>query len=431
MCGYKSINELNDVNKNVKTKFRTLYKRNEYIPRMHGLRDAIVDIDSHQIEDINKSVILKLKENKLFRKNLVDGLSVIAWDGVELCETTKAIEGLPEREYEERGEIRKYVKFLCGMNIGPLANIMITSKQLMEVEKITTKSGKERAKTIGETKALEAIWKDTEKLVGRIIDVHVFDALYLNQNVVNMINDAHRYFVIRLKDESRLIYQDAKGLFEHRESDYQYEIVEHIIEKKTIYTKLAKKKDSKKTKIRKEKREITNTKLGEKKFISEKVQTRKNSTVTIKEYERVVARKEVWDDTFELTGYEEPARVVRSKEIIYRYGKEIKQEIYVVTNMLEHDVETILTIMHLRWNIENCGFRTLKQRYNLEHIFVGEINAINYMVQIIFLAFNLLELYLKVRLKETLDLTWSMITKSFEDDLRHDKTILALFNNSG
>ena len=145
----------------------------------------------------------------------------------------------------------------------------------------------------------------------------------------------------------------------------------------------------------------------------------------------VVARKEVWDDTFELTGYKEIARVVRSKEIIYRNGKEIEQEIYVVTNMLEHDVETILTIMHLRWNIENNGFRTLKQRYNLEHIFIGEMNAINYMVQMIFLAFNLLELYMKIRLTEKLNLTWSMITKSFEDDLRHNKTLIPLFNNSG
>ena len=397
---------------------------------MHGLRDGITDINYHQIEDINKSVILKAKENKIFRKNKVDGLTVMAWDGVELSETNKDIDGLPEREYETLGEIRKYIKFECAMNIGPVANIMVASKQHLEVEKITTKSGKERAKTIGETKSFESMWKDTEKMIGGVVDVHVFDALYLNQNIVNIINNANRYFVIRLKDESRLIYRDAKGLFGHIDSNYQYEIVEHIIEKNIKYSKLAKKKSCVKTKTKKEKREITSTKLGEKKFILEKTQTRKNSTVTIKEYERVVARKEVWDDTFELTGYKEPARVIRSRETIYRDGKEVKQEIYVVTNMLNHDVETILTIMHLRWNIENCGFRTLKQRYNLEHIFVGEINAINYMVQIIFLAFNLLELYLKIRLKKTLDLTWSMITKCFEDDLRHGKTLISLFNNS-
>lgn len=58
---------------------------------MHGIRDAIVDIDYKQIEDINKSVILKAKENKIFRKNKVDGLTVMAWDGVELSETKKKL----------------------------------------------------------------------------------------------------------------------------------------------------------------------------------------------------------------------------------------------------------------------------------------------------------------------------------------------------
>ena len=96
------------------------------------------------------------------------------------------------------------------MNVGPKANIMVTTKQLLEVDKITTKSGKERAKTIGETKAFEEQWSETVKLIGGVIDVHVFDALYLNQNVTNMINDANKYFVIRLKDESRDIYEDAK-----------------------------------------------------------------------------------------------------------------------------------------------------------------------------------------------------------------------------
>lgn len=96
---------------------------------------------------------------------------------------------------------------------------------------------------------------------------------------------------------------------------------------------------------------------------------------------------------FEITGYKEKVKVVKAKEIKSN-GK--NQEIRVVTNMLSHDEETILKIMHIRWNIENCGFRTLKQRYKLEHIYIGELNSINYMVQMIFLVFNLLELYMKI-----------------------------------
>ena len=82
----------------------------------------------------------------------------MGWDGVELNETNKDITGLSEREHD-KNDVRKYVKYLVGMNIGEKANIIVTSTQLLEVE---------------------SIWSDTEKLMGRVIDVHALDALYLN-----------------------------------------------------------------------------------------------------------------------------------------------------------------------------------------------------------------------------------------------------------
>ena len=388
LCGYKSINVLNEVNKNKKLDLRMLYRKREYIPRTHGIRDCITDTDCHQIEQINKSIILKAKENKVFRKNTIDGLCVMAWDGVELNETNKDISGLPEREHSD-GNISKYLKYLVGMNVGERANIVVTSTQLLGTEKITTKSGNERAKTIGETKAFENVWKDTEKLIGRVIDVHVFDALFLNQNVTSLIDKTGKYFVIRLKNENRDIYKDAEGIFNKREADKEYEIVEIITTKDIKYSSNAKKKDEMKTKTKKEKRKISLAKLGEKVLVDEYVQNKKNSTVKVKVYEKVV------------------------------------------TNMLNHDVETILKIMHLRWNIENCGFRTLKQRYNINHIYIGNLNAINYIVQMIFLVFNLLELYTKFRLKIDMDITWITIFKLFERELHSDKKLIELFNSSG
>lgn len=427
ICGHSSINEFINTNSNKYINFKQLYKFNEYVPQMHGFRDCIIDTEYGQIEKINKSIILKAKENKIFRKNKIDGLTVMAWDGVELNETKKDIKGLPQREYKEQEEIRSYIKYVCGMNVGPVANIMVTSKQLLEEEIITTKSGKERAKTTGETTAFESHWKETEKLIGGVIDVHVFDALYLNQNITNLINDSGGYFVIRLKDEKREIYKDANGLFDKKEPDMEYEIVEHITIKKVKYSKQAKKKDKIRTKIRTEKRKITTNELGEKIFISKKEQQKKNSIVEINEYEKVIIRKKVWSDEFDLTGYNSKVRVIKSTETSCKG----KQELYVVTNMLGHDVETVLKIMHLRWNIENCGFRKLKQRYNLEHIFIGELNAINYIVQMIFMAFNLLELYMKIRLKEEVNITWSTIIKLFEIELHNNKSISILLNNSG
>ena len=224
LCGYKSINALKEINQNKQLDLRMLYHCGEYVPQTHGLRDCIIDTDYSQLLLINNSVIEKAKENRVFNKNTVDGLRVMAWDGVELNETTKNIEGLPEREYDT-DNIRKYNKFLVGMNVGERANILVISKQHMETEKITTKRGNERAKTEGETKTFERAWKESEKLIGGVIDVHVFDALYLNQNITNLINNAGRHFVIRLKDKNRNIYKDAKGLFENQEASKKYEIV--------------------------------------------------------------------------------------------------------------------------------------------------------------------------------------------------------------
>lgn len=187
LCGHKSINELMSTIHNKETSFENLFDRKEYIPKMHGLRDCISNTDYKQIEEINYSVIEKAKENKIFKKNLVDGLMVVAHEGVEISETNKNIANLPEREHKD-GKISKYIKYLCSMNVGPRGNFVIMTEQLTEREKVLTESGRKKAKTIGETTAYLEILPTLNKLIGRNIDVNVFDALYVNANVMNEIN---------------------------------------------------------------------------------------------------------------------------------------------------------------------------------------------------------------------------------------------------
>lgn len=254
LCGYKSINEIIQTNNNKNTDFKGIFSKKEFIPKMHGLRDCVKDTDYNQIRIINDSIIKKAKENKIFRKNKIDGLAVIAWDGVELTETTKNIDGLPEREHADG--IRKYIKYTVAMNVGEKANILIDSKQLMEKEKVITESGAKRAKTTSETKQFEEMFESVNRKMGTV-DVHVMDALYLNRNITNMINDNSQYFVIRITDETRTIYKDAKELFDKNEPLKEYEIVEIITNKKVKYSKAAKKKDIEKTKVRTEIRNVT------------------------------------------------------------------------------------------------------------------------------------------------------------------------------
>ncbi len=138
LCHHSSIKELNDTTHDKHTSLKNFFNKKEYIPKTHGLRDCIEDTDYKQLIDINNDIINKAKENKFFKKNLVDGLSVCAWDGVELCETEKEIDNLPEREHEN-GEIKKYIKYLCAMNIGSRANIMVMAKQMTEKKNFNKK----------------------------------------------------------------------------------------------------------------------------------------------------------------------------------------------------------------------------------------------------------------------------------------------------
>ena len=426
LCHHNSINELNDTTHDKHTSLKNFFNKREYIPKTHALRDCIIETDYKQLVDINNDVINKAKENKFFKKNLVDGLSVCAWDGVELHETSKKIDNLPDREHEN-GDINKYIKYLCAMNIGERANIMITTKQMTEKEKVLTKKGKEKAKTFGETTAMLEMIPIVEDKIGRVIDVHVMDALYLNKNIMSAINERNQYFVIRMKDDTKLIYKDAKGLFEKSKPITEYEIVEVIEEISVKYSKKAKHKDYSKTKIRIKERAVSNKKIGEKIYIDTKESIKKNSVKIVKKFERVIKKVQAWSDEFEFSTYEHPVRVIRSVEQYWHEGKEKTQELYIATNMLNHCVRTIIKIMHLRWNIENCGFRKLKQQYNLEHIFIGEFNAINYIFQMIILVSNLLEMYFKIRLRKTVNYTYIMLKKIFEKEIQTIENIGDLF----
>ena len=103
------------------------------------------------------------------------------------------------------------------------------------------------------------------------------DALYLNKNVSNLINSNNQYFVIRINDKTRLIYQDAKELFDKIKPIKGYEIVEIITHKKIKYSKRAKNKDCEKTKVKTKIQKTSSEKLGKKKLVEIKVQHKKNS----------------------------------------------------------------------------------------------------------------------------------------------------------
>ena len=81
-CREKSINQIIEkVNK--RKKYRNLFTRKEAIPKMHGFRDGIKDIKLEDLKQINRNIIRKAKENKIYRKGTIDRLVVVGIDGTE------------------------------------------------------------------------------------------------------------------------------------------------------------------------------------------------------------------------------------------------------------------------------------------------------------------------------------------------------------
>lgn len=439
MCQNSSINEIMETTHEVKT-FRNIYSPKEIIPKTHGLRDCLMDTPYEQMRLVNKNFIQTLKKNKVFIKNDIDKLRIFAFDATEVFETNKHIEGLPERKHRD-GRKSCYHKTFGIMQIGEKNQIMIRMEELkateveeirerlvneegLEIDKITDT----RMKSEGEITVLKRVFPEIEKEIGMEIDVVVGDALFSNAPVLNFIKSLGKDAVTRFKDERREIYKDAEGLFQNRKPDLNIELVEIITTIKTQYSKKSKKKN--KTKTRKEQiyRKVTENPINEKRIISTKTTHKKNSLTETIVKEKVLKKIEIWSDLFGLNGYDYGK--VRFVKYLENDGEKV-QTICVLTTLLNHKLDTILKIMHKRWLIENNGFRVLKTRYNLNHCYVGEINAIRLIIEIIMLVYNIMQMYINVRTKNYREsrMTRKILKKIFENEISNDREIYVLMCN--
>ena len=78
----KSINQI--MEKTHKRKlYKKMFKSNEVIPKAHGFIEGIKDLKVSELEKINKNIIKKAKENKIYRNGTIENLVVVGIDGTE------------------------------------------------------------------------------------------------------------------------------------------------------------------------------------------------------------------------------------------------------------------------------------------------------------------------------------------------------------
>ena len=224
-----------------------------------------------------------------------------------------------------------------------------------------------REGTIGGKRLIERL----KKRHGHFADVIVADALYLNAPFINILKENGLEGVIRLKDERRMIFQDAERLFKQDEG------------KKASFWK------------------------GKKKI-------------------------EVWDlSGFKMEGCPYKLRVVRYHEQWEENGKETERFMWLVTTLEAADYRVLWEMMHRRWDIEENGFHQLKTYYHAKHCYCRD--AVETIFNLISIGFNVRELYLYRRSRNFAGsgISRKSINRIFCDDLLTEKVKQILCEKGG
>ena len=221
--------------------------------------------------------------------------------------------------------------------------------------------------TIGGKRLIERL----KKRHGHFADVIVADALYLNAPFINTLKENGLEGVIRLKDERRMIFQDAERLFKQDEG------------KKASFWK------------------------GKKKI-------------------------EVWDlSGFKMEGCPYKLRVVRYHEQWEENGKETERFMWLVTTLEAADYRVLWEMMHRRWDIEENGFHQLKTYYHAKHCYCRD--AVETIFNLIIIGFNVRELYLYRRSRNFAGsgISRKNINRIFCDELLTEKVKQILYGKGG
>ena len=136
---------------------------------------------------------------------------VAGMDGVELFSSTKnpVRTALPGKTVQVKRNISTGV-VVC-MTVGKAPHVILGQEMLKP------RDGAEKDE--GELTGGKRLVEQLRKRHGHFADVIVADALYLNAPFINTIKENGLEAVIRLKDEKRLIFQDAGGFFNRGEGE--------------------------------------------------------------------------------------------------------------------------------------------------------------------------------------------------------------------
>jgi hypothetical protein len=353
----KSFNQLNDW---IRTgRIKKIVPKGTKIPFIDTIRRVLSELDYSSLLDILRDVILKARKNNVFRKNTIEGLSVVAIDGVELFSTKnkkKSCEECLTRTLKD-GETEYYHKAVVCMTVGANPRVCLGVEMLHPKHDGSDKDE-------GELTGAKRLIDNLHQSLHHFADVIVVDALYANEPFLSKASSLGMDVVVRMKDDRLNIMQDARGLFENRAPDYTW------IEQK-----------SKQVEVWHDSfvfgtfdRPVYMYRFKETILSHEEAQNASNQ-----QKGSSIDPKEMWVATTLERVAPKPLDPT-NPELSDLSGQKKSQ--------------FIRTIMQKRWDIENCGFHQLKTYRNIDHCFIHDPNAIISILLMILIVFNLFHIFI-------------------------------------
>ena len=333
------------------------------IPKVDAVRDLLSRIDPEEIQKIHEEMIDTVKKNRIFREGTIGGYVVAGIDGVELFSSTK--KSCPDclTRKNRAGETEYFHRSVVCMTVGKSPHVILGQEML----KPRDGAEKDEGELTGGKRLIERL----RRRHGHFADVIVADALYLNAPFINTIKENGLETVIRLKDEKRLIFQDAEGLF--------------------------------------------NRGKGKKEPFQ-----RGKKTIEVRDLSK-----------FEIENCPYRLRVVRYHESWKENGKDVERRMWLVTTLEQTDHRVLWEMMNRRWDIEENGFHQLKTYYHAKHCYCH--TAVETIFNLMIIGFNLRELYLYRRIQkfEGSGITRKSVSRIFQDELLTEKIKQILYETGG
>jgi hypothetical protein len=188
----RSFNELNCMIK--ENEFKNILPKGIKLPKIDAIRDALKVINLKSLRQMLKHIITKARDNKVFDKGTIDGITVAAIDGTQTFNSdNKNCEHCLKAFKKGKVEERSFHSSVALSTVGDGTKLVVDFEPY--------RAGMDEAsKDEGELTTAKRLIKRAVENHKHLIDVVVYDAIACNSEWINTCFEAGLNTVVRVKN---------------------------------------------------------------------------------------------------------------------------------------------------------------------------------------------------------------------------------------